>query len=98
MHAELQTLLKQRIDIIADHSSRDHDPSAHLAALKEVSEKIIAYSQAHESEFDAKLRHYLSNFSYPDDPAGSMPLGKLYFSAIRPSEASPATSDRELKR
>lgn len=63
-HPELQSLLQRRIDVIADHSFRDRDPAAHLAALKDVSEEIAAYSVAHQSEFDGKLRHYLTNSSY----------------------------------
>jgi hypothetical protein len=64
MHAELQQLLKQRLDVIADHAFRDRDPVAHLAALKDVSEKLASYSLEHQAEFDAKLRHYLANSSY----------------------------------
>jgi len=64
MHPALQQLLKHRTDIIADHSFRDRDPAGHLDALKDVSEKIAAYSQEHHTEFDGKLRHYLTNSSY----------------------------------
>lgn len=64
MHPDLQTLLQQRIDIIADHPFRDRDPAAHLEALKEVSEEIGTYTDAHLAEFDGKLRHYLTNSSY----------------------------------
>ena len=64
MHRDLQTLLRQRLDVIADHAFRDRDPGAHLAALKEVSESIQAYTEAHHREFDAKLRHYLTQSSY----------------------------------
>jgi len=64
MHQELQTLLQKRLNIISDHAFRDRDPAAHLEALKDVSEKIDAYTKAHQHECDAKLRHYLTNFSY----------------------------------
>ncbi|MEY3394327.1 MAG: hypothetical protein RL346_563 [Verrucomicrobiota bacterium] len=64
MHAELQTLLSQRLDIIADHTFRDRDPAGHLAALKKVSEQIETYTRENSRQFDAKLRHYLSNCSY----------------------------------
>jgi hypothetical protein len=64
MHLELQALLKQRINIIADHSLRDRDPEAHLDALKHVSQQIESYAKDHLPEFDAKLRHYISNCSY----------------------------------
>ena len=64
MHAELQALLQRRLAVIADHPFRDRDPAAHLAALKEVSEAIQSYAAAHHREFDAKLRHYLTQSSY----------------------------------
>jgi hypothetical protein len=64
MHAQLQALLQKRLDIIADHPFRDRDPAAHLAALKEISEAIQNYAEAHHREFDAKLRHYLTQSSY----------------------------------
>ncbi len=64
MHAELQTLLQQRLSIISDHAFRDSDPIAHLEALKSTSEKIDSYVEIHRAEFDSKLRHYLSNCSY----------------------------------
>lgn len=63
-HPELQILLQQRLDVIADHSFRDRDPAAHLEALKTVSEKIQEYTASHMAEFDAKLKHYLTNSSY----------------------------------
>jgi hypothetical protein len=64
MHLELQTLLQQRLAVIADHAFRDRDPAGHLTALKDVSEAIQAYAAAHHREFDAKLRHYLAQSSY----------------------------------
>lgn len=64
MHPELQQLLRQRLDVIADHAFRDRDPAAHLGALKDVSLEIAAYSERHQGEFDGKLRHYLMNSSY----------------------------------
>jgi len=64
MTALLTDLLRQRIAIIADHAWRDEDSAAHLEALKQVSEKISAWTVAHRSEVDAQLRHYLANASY----------------------------------
>lgn len=64
MHPELQSLLKHRTEVIADHAFRDRDPAAHLEALKDVSEKIAEYADAHQAEFDGRLRHYLANSSY----------------------------------
>jgi len=64
LHPELQSLLQKRVDVIADHDFRDRDSAAHLDALKEVSEKIQEYTEAHLAEFDGRLRHYLTNSSY----------------------------------
>jgi hypothetical protein len=64
MNDELRHLLRQREAIIADHSFRDRDPAAHLDALREISEKLTAWTLAHQGEIDAKLRHYLTNASY----------------------------------
>ena len=63
MH-ELIRLLRQRESIIADHDWRDRDAAAHLAALKEVSEQISAWSEANQAGLDARLRHYLANASF----------------------------------
>ncbi len=62
--AELVDLLKRRLEVIADHGWRDRDPAAHLEALKDVSERIAAWSASHRGASDARLRHYLANASY----------------------------------
>ena len=64
MTSELLDLLRRRVAIIADHPWRDRDAAGHLAALQEVSEKISAWTQAHRTEVDAQMRHYLGNASY----------------------------------
>ncbi len=64
MHPELQTHLQHRLEVIADRDLYTRDPAAHLEALKEVSEKIQDYTSVHLAEFDAKLRHFLTNSSY----------------------------------
>jgi hypothetical protein len=64
MTAELTTLLRRRVSIIADHAWRDRDAAEHLNALKDVSEKITAWTLAHRTSVDAQLRHYLANASY----------------------------------
>ena len=64
MHPELQSLLKHRTEVIADHAFRDRDPAGHLDALRDVSERIAAYAGAHQGELDGRLRHYLANSSY----------------------------------
>ncbi len=64
MHSELQSLLRQRLEVIADRDLYQADPEAHLNALKAVSDKIHEYSVAHQGEFDSRMRHYLSNSSF----------------------------------
>lgn len=64
MTTELTSLLHHRVSIISDHAWRDRDSAGHLDALKEVSEKISAWTLAHRTEVDAQLRHYLANASY----------------------------------
>lgn len=64
MTSQLTDLLRRRVAIIADHGWRDRDAAGHLAALKEVSEEISAWTLAHRTEVDAQLRHYLANASY----------------------------------
>ena len=64
MTSELADLLRQRVAIIADHAWRDRDAAGHLEALKDVSEKISAWTIANRTKVDAQLRHYLGNASY----------------------------------
>lgn len=64
MTSELIDLLRRRVAIIADHAWRDRDAAAHLEALKDVSEKISAWTKTHRTEVDAQLRHYLANSSF----------------------------------
>lgn len=64
MTSDLIHLLRRRVAIIADHAWRDRDAAGHLEALKEVSEKITAWTMAHRTEVDAQMRHYLANASY----------------------------------
>jgi len=61
---ELTVLLHRRVAVIEDHAWRDRDASSHLEALKEVSEKITAWTTAHRTEVDSQLRHYLANSSF----------------------------------
>ncbi len=64
MHHDLIQLLRRRESVIADHAWRDRDAAAHLDALKQVSEEISAWSEAHIQECDARLRHYLTSCSF----------------------------------
>ncbi|MEO8614439.1 MAG: hypothetical protein ABI600_04810 [Luteolibacter sp.] len=64
MTHELIKLLHLRVSVIADHGWRDRDPEGHLEALKDVSEKLSAWTKAHRGEVDPQLRHYLANSSF----------------------------------
>ncbi|MBL9177745.1 MAG: hypothetical protein JNM65_06760, partial [Verrucomicrobiaceae bacterium] len=41
----LRALLQRRVGLIADHAFRDRDAAAHLEALKNVSEELMAEHQ-----------------------------------------------------
>jgi hypothetical protein len=64
MTTALIDLLRQRVAIIADHAWRDRDGDGHLEALKDVSEKIAAWTKEHRTKVDPQLRHYLANASF----------------------------------
>lgn len=64
MHPELADLLRRRLSVIADHAWRDRDPAGHLEALKEVSERLVAWTAENRPNLDAQLRHYLTNASF----------------------------------
>ncbi|MBB5037033.1 hypothetical protein [Prosthecobacter dejongeii] len=60
----LHALLRQRLETIADHSFRDRDPAAHLAALQHVSEALSAEHARLKSQLSARLNHFLSQSSF----------------------------------
>lgn len=64
MTQQLIELLRRRESVIADHGWRELDPAGHLEALKSVSEEISAWTVAHRTAVDARLRHYLANSSF----------------------------------
>ncbi|CAN5733367.1 hypothetical protein BH11VER1_BH11VER1_08010 [soil metagenome] len=60
----LTDLLRQRLQIIADHSWRDANPEMHLQALREVSESIDQLRETLHSALPPRLRHFLEQSSY----------------------------------
>ncbi len=60
----LLELLRQRRAVIADHAWRDRDAGAHLTALKEVSEALVAEHQKLRPQLPGRLQHYLTQCSY----------------------------------
>lgn len=64
LHRKLHDAVKDRLDIVADHSLRDRDPAAHLAALKAAAARLDAEVATLPSDVDPMLRHYLERQSY----------------------------------
>lgn len=60
----LESLLNRRRAVIADHAWRDRDADAHLAALREVSEALMAEHARLRPEIPARLHHFLTQCSY----------------------------------
>jgi len=60
----LLDLLQHRSAVIADHAWRDRDAEAHLAALREVSEALVAEHQRLGTTLPPRLKHYLTQCSY----------------------------------
>lgn len=61
---ELHAAVKSRLDIVADHSFRDRDPAAHLAALKSAAARLDSLVAGLPPGTDPALRHYLERQSY----------------------------------
>ena len=62
--ASLLSLLEKRRAVIADHVWRDRDAAAHLTALQEVSEALVAEHQRLRPQLPPRLQHYLTQCSY----------------------------------
>jgi predicted NAD/FAD-binding protein len=72
---ELRQLLTKRLAVIADKELRERDPVMQLQQLREVSEAITRWHEAHRAGMHERLDHYLSRASFDkalaflDDPA-----------------------------
>lgn len=67
LNAELSALallLRERLDIIADHTWRDRDPNNQLAKLKSVSLAIAHVHSRLKGHIHARLDHFLTQCSY----------------------------------
>ena len=60
---DLRDALRERLALIRDEQSR-RDPAAHLARLKEVSDKIERLEAALPRPLHPQLAHYLNRKSY----------------------------------
>jgi hypothetical protein len=62
--SNLEHLLKERLNVIADHGLRDRDPAAHLEKLREVSAALDQEYEALRSGLPARLNHFMQSRSY----------------------------------
>ncbi len=63
-YAPLASMLRHRLEVIADHDWRDRDSGGHFDALKAVSEAIAAWEAAQPRPVPARLGHFLQQCSY----------------------------------
>ena len=64
LEAELAEALRERIAVIGDRGLRDLDPVAHLAKLREASERISDLEKRLPGNTHPQLRHYFERCSY----------------------------------
>ncbi len=64
IHQPLESLLEERLRVIADHPWRDRDGAAHLAELQRVSLAIMAEHERLKAKLPARLNHFLTQASY----------------------------------
>jgi hypothetical protein len=62
-YVELAEALRDRLAVIADHQLRDQKPEAHLARLKQASERIEGLRNRLPRDADPMLDHYLRRMS-----------------------------------
>ena len=64
--APLESLLVQRLEVIADHAWRDRDAAGHLERLKQVSEALMTEHERLRAAgaVPPRLHHYLTQCSY----------------------------------
>jgi len=60
----LESQLRKRLKIIADHGWRDRYPAAHLQALQDIAEEIQTTQTAMGRQLPPRLRHFLENCSF----------------------------------
>ena len=62
--ARLRGLLRERLEVIADHALRERDPAAQLARLQFLSEEIAAWHRQWRAVLPARLNHFLDGASF----------------------------------
>ena len=56
--------MRARLAVINDRASRDRDPAAHLAQLRNAAEEILACQERLPAPVPPELAHYLERCSY----------------------------------
>jgi hypothetical protein len=62
--SDLHAAVKERLDVVADHTLRDRDPSAHLQKLMDAAGHLDQLVSQLPVGTDPMLRHYLERQSY----------------------------------
>lgn len=62
--AELESALRKRLDVVGDHHLRDHNPAAHLEALKAAHRELESQIASLPPGTDPRLLHFLERQSY----------------------------------
>ncbi|MCX6971903.1 MAG: hypothetical protein NTV93_17345 [Verrucomicrobia bacterium] len=62
--AALESAIRRRLDVVADHALRDSDPAAHLEALKAAHRELESRVAALPPGTDPRLLHFLERQSY----------------------------------
>ena len=60
----LESALRKRLGVVADHALRDRDPAAHLEALRSAHRELESQIAALPRGTDPHLLHFLANQSY----------------------------------
>lgn len=64
LEVELAEALRKRLAVIADSALRERDPAAHLAKLRQASERILALEKELPADTHPQLRHFFQRCSY----------------------------------
>ncbi len=62
--AALESALRKRLAVVADHALRDSDPAAHLESLKFAHRELESQIASLPPETDPRLLHFLERQSY----------------------------------
>lgn len=60
---ELETALRERLEIVSDEKSRAN-PEQHVIRLQKISERLEEIERRLPSDIDPQLRHFLARRSY----------------------------------